>query len=92
MLKLHRDSNKERLDFAQYYDEATANDTYLNKLINAYQDKLATEASKDSLVHSNNTDSDKVYVPLESAMDVLNRAVLTIYRMMQKSEELRKHK
>lgn len=84
------EAKETKLKYEDHYKESRELDPIFSDVMDNFQDQLAAN-KKDyfgSIIVRNHAEEERLYINLEKATEVLNKAMLTIYYLMQVQAEI----
>lgn len=84
------EASNTRFNYEKHYEECRNNDSIFSDVMDAFQNNLA-ENQKDyfgGIVVENHAGESRHYINLEKATEILNKAMLTTYYLMQTQAEI----
>lgn len=84
------ESKHTRMKYEDHYEQCREEDPVFSDIMDAFQNSLA-EHQKDyfgGIVVENHAGENRHYINLEKATEILNKAMLTVYYLMQTQSEI----
>jgi hypothetical protein len=84
------ESRETKLSYENHYEESRELDPVFADVMDSFQDQLAA-SHKDyfgGILVRNHAEEERLYINLEKATEVLNKAMLTVYYLLQTQAEI----